>query len=1213
MILEKPSSNVNQRIRVTGFLNKLYNLVDDPTTNDFIRWTENGESFLIFKHEDFAKEILPKFFKHNNFSSFVRQLNMYGFHKVPHLHQGVMVTDSSTQESWEFNNPYFVRNQPDLLHFVVRNNKSRTSKDEPAANNLIKQNQNSVPASSLIKNPSSLENDLTQQIFNLSKELESTKDHQVTLSTELKRLRRENALLWNEAAATSNRLIRQQEGVDKIIKFLSSIFSNEKQKSDIGNRGGYLLLENTPRKSGNSSLSPKSRSIASPRMFPKPKLNQTINVNLNSTSSLLDSNVLNSFGSSDILHDFTGKPSGDNSFFYPSKISVLDDDNKESSSLAHLDSYRGNQLIQGGTSNQGVGPILNNQNSLDLLLSKISNQSNIQSLDDGSRDSTPLDVPASSIVQLHSPPSEDANPKSTELNDAQSSPNDKKQGKKIIKNGGDLSSHKDKVPKPASQLMLPFKHYINTHDNLSIADKDLTDISQHSSSKVGDLHGTDPLFSNMANSNLQGKIINKNIAKFSPLNLLITAITTCTPEQFEIFVKLFQIFDMNNNFLPSLFLYLKTHGKSGLKQNIADIWSKPEFYRKIQVMNEKRFAYPELYSLLIRAANGKLDLKQNETLISQPKPAIPNPNLSFSSSSIPTDQRQLNIRTPISSSKNNENVANLSTDLFNLLSNETNSNDPNGSFNNTDFDFDGLENNDAFLKSISHNDSVPFQNNTGDINANLSNFEKSGNNLAALDADPDQQEKLNKIFDEFFNISDPSILNNSLSLNQSLEQSLEAILSQNASSGTSFVSNATKEPESNDQKSTDFSSNIKPSRKSSNDGSSQTPKKPKLINSNENDVDMSPGAALTPVYQPSSFLNVNTPNNDAILNPALDQNSGSLPLGNNLAAPNNDSDILSWIFPSNVPQNHLIEYTNDHIIPSGDVLSNKNLTSQLTGNNPQLDSLLMNSATPKSDNHLLNSNFGIFQNSSNPMVDANHPSLVDTSGLQDFSQLAGLGSLSNNSGALNSFDPLENNLGLEGLDIPDFELFSNYRDLKNTMLDPVNSLDISDHSFLLNTPPNLIHSTSGPNLNVTSDSLNMAIPGSSTFAPNSTILPKPPLVPSFTPDAINKDHQNILGNSAVNAILNNQFPIASKDIGSAPSSLLSSNFKSGSGPHIAPKPNSTNPVPTSLGKNLISTQDSVLAPKNKASTVPKNKKLQQPVSSSKSTFASSGAPKLAKK
>ncbi|KAM4802185.1 heat shock factor protein 1-like [Urocitellus parryii] len=39
----------------------------------------NGQSFLVLDEQRFAKEILPKYFKHNNMASFVRQLNMYGF------------------------------------------------------------------------------------------------------------------------------------------------------------------------------------------------------------------------------------------------------------------------------------------------------------------------------------------------------------------------------------------------------------------------------------------------------------------------------------------------------------------------------------------------------------------------------------------------------------------------------------------------------------------------------------------------------------------------------------------------------------------------------------------------------------------------------------------------------------------------------------------------------------------------------------------------------------------------------------------------------------------------------------------------------------------------------------------------------------------------------------------------------------------------------
>jgi heat shock transcription factor len=55
--------------------------LDDGKNTELIRWSDDGRSFIVVDEDEFAKTLIPELFKHNNYASFVRQLNMYGFHK----------------------------------------------------------------------------------------------------------------------------------------------------------------------------------------------------------------------------------------------------------------------------------------------------------------------------------------------------------------------------------------------------------------------------------------------------------------------------------------------------------------------------------------------------------------------------------------------------------------------------------------------------------------------------------------------------------------------------------------------------------------------------------------------------------------------------------------------------------------------------------------------------------------------------------------------------------------------------------------------------------------------------------------------------------------------------------------------------------------------------------------------------------------------------
>ncbi|KAI9257616.1 HSF-type DNA-binding-domain-containing protein [Sporodiniella umbellata] len=180
---------------VPAFLSKLYNMVDDKSTDILIRWSRDGKSFLVEKHEEFAKTILPRFYKHNTFASFVRQLNMYDFHKIPHIQQGVMISEHEHQ-IWEFSHPHFQKQRSDLLVLVTRKkNKEKETESEPT-------------------------------LHNLADDLLLAKENQTHIQSQLISLHQDNEILWQETLASRDKHQGHQEAIEKILLFLTSVFPN---------------------------------------------------------------------------------------------------------------------------------------------------------------------------------------------------------------------------------------------------------------------------------------------------------------------------------------------------------------------------------------------------------------------------------------------------------------------------------------------------------------------------------------------------------------------------------------------------------------------------------------------------------------------------------------------------------------------------------------------------------------------------------------------------------------------------------------------------------------------------------------------------------------------------------------------------------------------------------------------------------------------------
>nr|XP_013030794.2 heat shock factor protein 2 isoform X1 [Anser cygnoides] len=180
---------------------------------------ENGQSFLVLDEQRFAKEILPKYFKHNNMASFVRQLNMYGFRKVVHVDSGIVKLERDGPV--EFQHPYFKQGREDLLEHIKR----KVSSSRPEENKIRQE-------------------DLSKIISSAQK----VQIKQETIESRLSALKRENESLWREVAELRAKHLQQQQVIRKIVQFIVTLVQNN-QLVSLKRKRPLLLNTNGPTKS----------------------------------------------------------------------------------------------------------------------------------------------------------------------------------------------------------------------------------------------------------------------------------------------------------------------------------------------------------------------------------------------------------------------------------------------------------------------------------------------------------------------------------------------------------------------------------------------------------------------------------------------------------------------------------------------------------------------------------------------------------------------------------------------------------------------------------------------------------------------------------------------------------------------------------------------------------------------------------------------------
>mmetsp|Transcript_11072 Transcript_11072/g.16618 ORF Transcript_11072/g.16618 Transcript_11072/m.16618 type:complete len:714 (-) Transcript_11072:226-2367(-) len=100
-----------------NFPSKLHDILSREDLQSYIAWSPSGKEWRVLKPNTFAKDVIPQYFQHDQYNSFMRQVNAWGFKRI-----------NNGPTANYYTHELFARDRPDLCQQMRRQRNSLQGK-----------------------------------------------------------------------------------------------------------------------------------------------------------------------------------------------------------------------------------------------------------------------------------------------------------------------------------------------------------------------------------------------------------------------------------------------------------------------------------------------------------------------------------------------------------------------------------------------------------------------------------------------------------------------------------------------------------------------------------------------------------------------------------------------------------------------------------------------------------------------------------------------------------------------------------------------------------------------------------------------------------------------------------------------------------------------------------------------------------------------------